>query len=64
MSEIIIGQKACPLLMNESMGGVLNCVGNKCQWWLNEARDCTLPMVARALFNLQQITDEKVGGTD
>ena len=64
MSEIILNQKACPLLLNESIGGVMSCPGDKCQWWLNEARDCTLPMIARAMFALVNNPSERVGGTD
>lgn len=64
MSELIIGQKACPLLLNEGIGGVMGCVGENCKWWLTEARDCTLPMIARAMFALVNNPSDKVGGTD
>lgn len=64
MSEIIFNQKVCPLLINERMGAVMGCLNNKCQWWLNEARECTLPIIARALFAIANPTDEKIGGTD
>ena len=64
MADIILEQKACPLMLHEGIGGVLNCPGTKCQWWLNELRDCTLPLIARSLMTLAAITAEKGGLND
>lgn len=52
MSDLLINQKACPLLLHEGIGGVMNCPGGKCAWWIEDARDCTLPIVAKSIMIL------------
>lgn len=61
MTEILINQHACPLLLHEGIGGVMNCPGDKCQWWLSEMRDCTLPVIAKAAIALLALHTEKGG---
>lgn len=64
MSEILLNQKVCPLLLNEGIGAVMGCLGERCQWWLPEVRNCTLPTIAQAMVALHGTICDKVGGTD
>jgi hypothetical protein len=56
MENIEKTPKVCPIYRASTNGNL--CVGKSCAWYVEEIRDCAIPIIAKLLYDIETNTDK------